>query len=231
MNVSLNKQEVNRYKKRVYRWRSFLRGMRRIALVVCVWGLGISSLYGIYLATMQEDYFTVHKIVVRGSLEHLNEQQIVNVSGLKFGDHLFMFSVDEINERMHHEPWVAKVAVRRKLPDAVWIYVTEREPIAYLNTTNGLYLVDTNGEVFKRASSAELFDLPVLSGVDSIERDPYGIGRSVKIDRLLDVYRMYSQHQLADLLGCSELLSDNYGRVVLVTETPAIWLRLGAKPI
>jgi cell division protein FtsQ len=88
------------------------------------------------------------------------------------GDHLLVADPGLVEVALRRHPWVAAVEVHRTLPPALEVKVTERRAAALVEL-GGLYLVDTEGEVFKRALPGDGLDLPVVTGIgrdDWVER-------------------------------------------------------------
>ncbi len=229
MSEYLQHQAVTQRKKRRQRVRHVMAQMGRIGRVVLSWSFGVALLLGVYLAIGESNFFAVDRLVIRGDLRALDEATVREVSGIHVGDSLFRISLTDAQGRLRRHPWVREVAVRRKLPNTVWIYVTEREPMALLNI-DGLYLVDKQGDIFKAAATNELADLPIFTGVNDVVVDGHGVGHSQQLARLIEVYKIFEQHPLADQVGCSEIVRDRFDQVSLVTEQPAMQLRLGHHP-
>lgn len=230
MNTFLKQQAVGLRKKRRHRVRKVLLRMEQIGRVVLVWVLIVGALYGVYFLIFARSVFTVEQVVIRGDLRVVDEATIRTYAKLQLGEPLFGLSMRAIQERIRAHPWIREVAVRRKLPNTVWIYVAEREAAALLNGTV-MSLVDRAGEVFKPAAAGELGDLPVVTGVGNLFVDADGVGHSAELTRLLEIQRMYERHPLADRYGCSEIILDRFGDISIVTEHPAMQLRLGNTPV
>ncbi|MBI4238864.1 MAG: FtsQ-type POTRA domain-containing protein [Deltaproteobacteria bacterium] len=211
------------------RWLRIARRVERISRVVLVWLLGVGALYGIYALICERDLFAVRQIVVSGDFTHLDEASIKELTEVELGTSLFQLSLDAVQERVNRHPWVRASAVRRKLPHILWIYVVEREPIALLNA-NGLYLVDAEAKIFKAHQVGDPSDLPILTGITDVTVDGNGVGHSTQLEGLLQLERRFERHALAERLGISELVRDRYGRISVITERPAIQLRLGEQP-
>ncbi len=229
MNTFLQQQAVTMKKRRRHRIKKVLLQLERIGRVVLVWVLIVGALYGVYFMIFARSVFTVNQIVIRGDLRVLDEATIRDATGVKLGEPLFYLSMGTVQDRLRSLPWIREVAVRRKLPDTIWIYVTEREAVALLNGET-MHLVDTQGHVFKPATPSDLADLPIITGVKNLFIDADGIGHSTELNRLLAIGRMFDRHPLADRYGCSEIILDRYGDISIVTEHPAIQLRLGSTP-
>ena len=75
------------------------------------------------------------------------------------------FAVDPevVAARVARHPFVASVDVRRVPPDSVEIAVTERVARAAVRFGDGIYLIDDDGAVMKRARPGDALDLPLLS--------------------------------------------------------------------
>ena len=92
------------------------------------------------------------------------------------GDHLLLCDTALVESALRRHPWIASVEVRRTLPPALEVRVVERRAAALVDL-GGLYLVDAEGEVFKRALPGDGLDLPVITGV----------GRDAWVDRRAEV--------------------------------------------
>jgi cell division protein FtsQ len=66
--------------------------------------------------------------------------------------------------KLEANPWIHKVVIKRKLPCTIEINVEERKQLAVIEL-DGYYLVDSHGEIFKKAEQNEL-NHPLLSGLD-----------------------------------------------------------------
>src|SRR6185436_5239427 len=85
---------------------------------------------------------------------------------------LLAVDTDVVAARLARHPWIASARVRRELPSALVIDVTERRAAAVAamgGTGGGLYLVDETGRPFKRATLDEADGLVVLTGVSRAE--------------------------------------------------------------
>jgi cell division protein FtsQ len=85
--------------------------------------------------------------------------------GMLLGANLFSLDLDQIGRDVQLEPWVKSAHARLELPATLAIDVTEREARAVV-ALSGLYLADASGTPFKRASTEEAAELPVVTGVD-----------------------------------------------------------------
>lgn len=230
MSEFLQHQAVRSRTHRRHRVRRWLRFVERHLRMVCIWGFGMTLLYGIYAAALVHRTLAVEHVVVRGNLRVLTEAAVRDLAGVAIGDHLLRVPLATVQARLRRSPWIREVGVRRKLPNAVWLYIEERQAAALLNMGGTMHLIDRDGLVFKPAAPEELTDLPVISGVTDLAFDHAQMGYSRQIAQMLQVMRTCERHALAEYFGCSEIVRDRYGRISLVTEQPAMQLRLGASP-
>ena len=80
------------------------------------------------------------------------------------GDRLLSIDTDVVAARVASHPWVASARVRRELPSALAIDVTERSAAA-VAVLGALYLIDESGHPFKRATLDEADGLVSLTGI------------------------------------------------------------------
>ena len=93
----------------------------------------------------------------------VTEQEILDLAAVRKGDRLFGVDLLGLRKRVEANPFLRSVEVSRDLPDEILISVTERTPIAVAVGDRQVYL-DAEGFVLPPARSAEMFDLPVLTG-------------------------------------------------------------------
>lgn len=95
--------------------------------------------------------------------DHAEAVEIRHLGNVGLGEPLIGLDLAAAAAGVERHPWVAHAQVRRAFPDRVVITVQERIPTALL-LLDQLYLVDADGNVFRRAAGVSL-DLPVLTGI------------------------------------------------------------------
>ena len=90
--------------------------------------------------------------------------ELLALSPVKPGDHLLSADVDALEHALARHPWVRRVEVHRRWPPRLDVKVTERTAVALVDLS-GLYLVDAEANVFKRAAAGDGLDLPLVTGV------------------------------------------------------------------
>ena len=120
---------------------------------------------------VQGDLLRIREIRFEG-LSRASAQELLELSPVQRGDHLLLCDTSLVEVALRRHPWISSVEVRRTLPPALEVKVSERRAAALVDL-GGLYLVDAEGEVFKRALPGDGLDLPVVTGVtrdDWVER-------------------------------------------------------------
>jgi cell division protein FtsQ len=95
---------------------------------------------------------------------HVSAEELQSLAGVEIGDRLLMIDPDRVAAKLAAHPWIASARVRRELPSALAIDVTERQAVACA-LMGALYLLDDSGRPFKRATFDEADGLPVITGV------------------------------------------------------------------
>jgi cell division protein FtsQ len=120
---------------------------------------------------VQGDLLRIREVRFEG-LSRATAQELLELSPVQRGDHLLLCDTSLVEVALRRHPWISSVEVRRTFPPALEVKVTERRAAALVDL-GGLYLVDAEGEVFKRALPGDGLDLPVVTGVtrdDWVER-------------------------------------------------------------
>lgn len=116
--------------------------------------------------------------------------ELLKLGGLAAGQNLFALDVEALERSLQAHPWVRKVEVTRHFPAAVSVTVEEHVPEA-LVVLGDLYVLDEQGEPFKRVAPADALDLPLVTGLD---REAYMADEDrarARFRQALDVARAY----------------------------------------
>lgn len=138
----------------------------KVVLVLCVLtGAGVGGYLG-YRKVVSSDHFRVKTITVEGTRRSRPDEVKRLVQSL-IGQQIITLDLDEVRLAVESHPWVQRAVVHRELPATVVVTVEEHIPAALL-LLGHLYLVDTQGQVFKRARTDEQGGLPVITGLSRI---------------------------------------------------------------
>jgi cell division protein FtsQ len=136
--------------------------LRAAAGAALLGGLGVGGVYG-WRAVARADALRIRELRFTG-LAHASADELSALSPVKVGDHLFFADLGAVKPSLSRHPWVRSAEAHRSWPPAVVISVHERTAAALVDL-GGLYLVDDDGNVFKRAVAGDGLDLPVITGV------------------------------------------------------------------
>ncbi len=107
--------------------------------------------------------FIVQKIEFDGN-EKVIESLLYKASGLRYRANIFSISVEEVKRKLEQIAWVNSVEVQRKLPNRIYIRITERKPIAFLQSQYRLYLLDKYGKILEYDGIGSFDNLPIVVG-------------------------------------------------------------------
>ncbi|MBM7114304.1 cell division protein FtsQ/DivIB [Archangium primigenium] len=123
-------------------------------------------------------------------LQRAGAGELLKLSGLTVGQNLWSLDVGALERAMDTHPWVRQVEVRRHFPSSVSVEVTEHVPAA-LAVLSDLYLLDDQGEPFKRLQPGDGLDLVLITGV---EREAYLTDETRTRERLREALAVLEAH-------------------------------------
>ena len=134
-------------------------GMGGMAIGLLV-GTTVGLLYGYrYLTNAQ--YFSLKTLEVVGNFR-LTSREVLDIAGLQPGMNALTISIDEVERNLSHNAWIRTVAVKRTLPDALTILVTEKEPRFWVRNEGALYYADALGRPIVAVSPGRFASFPTL---------------------------------------------------------------------
>ncbi len=134
--------------------------LRSIAVTFATLGM----LGGVAWVMLASDLLRYRVVRIVGN-SRAGEAEIRHLADLPSGDPLVSLDLDAAVRGVERHPWIRRAEARRTFPDTVVIRVEEREATAILQLGIDLFLVDSNGVPFTRATMGEL-DHPFLTGID-----------------------------------------------------------------
>lgn len=141
-------------------------------------------------------FFPIKRISVSGSKMYTNAQ-IIKASGLTTDSKLLLVSEEKLQEKIRKTlPYVDSVKIKRSLPDAIILTVTDAVENACFKTSDGYLLVSKSGYVLSKCAEKpeNVYEI-ITSGVSG------EIGETVK-------YEKESEQTLVELL-INELTKNN----------------------
>ena len=160
---------------------------KRISIAVvtfCVTGYGCFYLYAsgwvgqqtnrmeraIY-TSMGDKGFSVSNLVIEGR-DNVAATNLIGLIGVEKGDPIFGADLSAIESRLEQVSWVQDARVERRLPDTLYVHLTERKPIALWQRQGKLSLVDVEGVVLADSNLDKFRDLPIIVGDEAPQRAP-----------------------------------------------------------
>ena len=123
-------------------------------------GLGVGALHLHRMATTS-DFFVIRKIEIRGTT-HFSREAVLEAARLQPGVNSLTVNIADVEQGLRNSPWVASVAVKRRLPDAFEIRIRERVPAFWILRDGVLHYADNKGQVIAPVNAGNFLSLPTL---------------------------------------------------------------------
>lgn len=155
-------------------------------------------------------------------------QEIINLSGLTYGQNTFSISEEEITARLEKDHTLILKNVQVKQPNMVYLQVEERYPVAVMEWLGVYYVLDKDGLVMAEYPSAELApDMPIVKGF-RVSNAHSGQFLTVKSELQLEAYgKLIQELNLQHYAGqVKEIQFDNPENIYMITKED-ITVRIG----
>jgi cell division protein FtsQ len=192
---------------------------KALLFAVAIIALGFGGQKGWEYARRSERLGLEH-VNVRGA-NRASDSELLKLTGLLPGQNLLQLDTAALERAFSSHPWVKSVSVKRRFPDTLDVLLVEQEPKAVVSLGE-LYLVNAEGQPFKRLTPQDNLDLPLITG---LERDAFVENPELSKLRILAALAlipmwsktdgMLSEIRTSDL-GLTAVLSD--GREVRLGE-------------
>ena len=148
-------------------------GAGGLAVVALSW-LWLDGWYGRQIAAIGEGLYaasaragwSVEDVLVEGR-NRTDRDALLATLGLTRGAPILTFDPHAAKARLEELPWVREATVERRLPDTVFLRLSEREPLALWQNDGQLAVIDRDGRVIPGAQATAFAKLPVLVGEDA----------------------------------------------------------------
>ncbi|HEU0117378.1 MAG TPA: FtsQ-type POTRA domain-containing protein [Alphaproteobacteria bacterium] len=114
----------------------------------------------------QKAHFAVKDIVVEGR-QQVNKESLMTALGTISGAPILSFDPNAAQARIAKLPWVASAIVERRLPDTIFIHLTERAPMARWQHDDRVIVIDSEGAELPEAKLDQFGQLPLVVGADA----------------------------------------------------------------
>jgi cell division protein FtsQ len=201
--------------------RGVSRAGRLLIAAVVVAGLGYGG-FEAYRFVTSSPHFRVTELRFSPTV-NVSEKELRARAGLGTDENIFKVDLDAVAHRLEKHPWVASAKVTRRMPNSLEIDIVE-ETAAAAVLMGGFYLVNTEGRVFKRATTEEVRKLTVITGLD---REEYKRHRGRTTDRLRAAISVLDKYREKARPAIGEIHLEENGGVILYTREKAVEIRMG----
>ncbi|MGB4107219.1 MAG: FtsQ-type POTRA domain-containing protein [Alphaproteobacteria bacterium] len=115
--------------------------------------------------------FSVNNILVEGRV-YTDADILKAIIATEKGDPLFAFNPDETREQLKRINWVRDARVERRLPDTIYVGLTEKKPLALWQRDGALELLDEEGKPITRDNLGRFKNLVIVMGEDAPPQAP-----------------------------------------------------------
>ncbi len=122
----------------------------------------------------------VTDVVVSGR-NRADAKEILAALDLERGSPILGVDIDEARARIESMGWVQSAEIARRLPDVIYVRVTEREPLALWQHNNRIVLIDPDGHTIQHSDLDSFASFPLVVGE----------GAPVVAGELIDLLRAY----------------------------------------
>mgnify|MGYP000028547608 CR=1 FL=1 len=82
----------------------------------------------------KDDMLPVRAVQIDGALQQLTRKQVADLTGkVCAGENIATLDLSLLQKTLQEEPWVAQVAIKKKMPDTLIVSIVEHVPAAYWN--------------------------------------------------------------------------------------------------
>lgn len=99
-------------------------------------------------------------------------KELLDALGLSRGDPILGVDVDDAKARLEAVGWVASARVERRLPNALYVRIAERQPVALWQHGGEMRVVDMSGAIITETRVSRFAHLPQIVGERAPEEFP-----------------------------------------------------------
>jgi cell division protein FtsQ len=115
-----------------------------------------------------QNHVSVRQVSVEG-ISVVSKEEVVRLVNLPPNVPMYELDLTAIQKNLLTNSFIENANVQRDAPSTLRISILERKPLAIL-VANELYYIAADGMVLPYITSSETYDIPVISGVDSLNK-------------------------------------------------------------
>ncbi|MHB1323382.1 MAG: cell division protein FtsQ/DivIB [Coriobacteriia bacterium] len=149
------------------------RAARQRLLIVRlgVIGAGVLAAWGVWAGVAGSQLLAIDSVEVTGN-DRLSAADVTVLAALPPDATLLRFDASGVEERLMESPWIAGVTLHRRPPSTLRITVTERVPVAVVDTGMSFWFVDGDARVLTESVPATGTVLPVIRDLPDFAAEP-----------------------------------------------------------
>lgn len=185
------------------------------------------TLLTVGIVVVLQTVFRLEAVCVIGH-ETRTAQEIINLSGLSYGQNIFSISTDDVRANLEKDHTIILKDIQIKHPNLVYLQVEERYPVALMQWLGVHYVLDKDGLVMEESTGTELIGtMPLVTGF-RVSNAHKGQFLTVKSQLQLEAYsRLIQELNLQNYAKqVTEIRLNNPDNIYLVT-TEGISVRVG----
>ena len=98
---------------------------------------------------------------------HTPKDVLMAAAELTLGQPMLTISLPDLHDRLATIGWVREVAIEKRMPSTIRLLLTERVPMALLQTEAGHRVIDENGDIIVGADPSAFGHLTVVAGLEA----------------------------------------------------------------
>lgn len=114
-------------------------------------------------------FFRVKKVQFNAT-EYLDEITKSKSIELILNKNLFFIDKKELIKILYQNNWVKKVEINQKLPDTIFINITEYKPLAYYESNKNIHILNSGFVPTVMIDSLDIFNLIKLNNVEDFKK-------------------------------------------------------------
>jgi len=98
---------------------------------------------------------------------HTPTDVLMAAAELTLGQPMLTISLPDLHDRLATIGWVREIAIEKRMPSTIRLLLTERVPMALLQTESGHRVIDENGDIIAGADPSAFGHLTVVAGLEA----------------------------------------------------------------
>ena len=145
---------------------------------------------------MHINHFDVIGVAVGGNHE-LTSEEVIELSGIEIGKSVFDVHPFLVERRLEKNLYIEEAQVNRKLPNAIEIIITEKQPAAQFKNKKKYIVIDSDGKVMNISKSRK--DVTLVKGIH-VEKARTGkliqVKETDKYDKVMKLIAITAENDL-----------------------------------